>query len=564
MENERVKLGDILVQQGVVSAEQLEKAIQEQKRTGAKLGQALVALGYVDEQRLLEILAQQLDLNVINLRSYSLDFQLAKHLPEAYARRFRAVLLADNIGSYLIGMVDPLDITATDELTRVLQKPIEVAIVRESDLLRTLDIVYRRTDEITSYAEELDEQIGIDESSAELMGAEDEADLPVAKLLKSVFEDAVQVGASDIHIEPDEKVLRIRLRVDGVLQEQIVKEKSVVPAIILRLKLVAGLNIAEKRIPQDGRFHFTVRDRRMDVRLSIMPTQYGENAVMRLLDQSAGLLDLEKIGMSKKLLTRFKGLLKKPDGVILVTGPTGSGKSTTLYGVLNLLNKPEKKIITIEDPVEYRLPRINQVQVNDKLGLTFSKVLRSTLRQDPDIVMVGEMRDTETAEIAMRAALTGHLVFSTLHTNDSVSSLFRLVDMGIEPFLVAAKSRGILAQRLVRKICESCKEPYQPDKEEVAWVTAALNEKSIEHIQFMCGSGCTYCGHTGYRGRIGVFELLELDAELLHYLCHNQVEEFTNHAKELLKGGLLIDSALERAKEGKTTLSEVIRVVGEE
>lgn len=554
----RVRLGELLIQNNVITQQQLDAAIDEQQRTGVKIGQALVILGYASEKKILELLSSQLGLPIINLKDSDLDFELAKQLPEAYARRFRALVIEQRDGGLLVGMADPLDINATDEIARLLQQPIEMAIVREVDLLQAIDLVYRRTEDIESFAGQLDEQMG-DSSVTELTGLEDDPNVPVVKLLKSLFEDAVQVGATDIHVEPDEKVFRIRLRIDGVLHEQVVKEKAIVPAIILRLKLMSSLNIAEKRIPQDGRFSMKVRDKKIDVRLSIMPTQYGENAVMRLLDQSTGLLDLKKIGMKGEVAERFNALLRKPHGVLLVTGPTGSGKSTTLYGALNKLNTPEKKIITIEDPVEYRLSRINQVQIKEKLGLTFATVLRAILRQDPDIVMVGEMRDTETASIAIRAALTGHLVFSTLHTNDSISSITRLVDMGVDAYLVAAACRGILAQRLLRRVCESCAIDYELTADDKAW----FGDK-VEGAQFKVGEGCTYCSQTGYKGRVGVFELLELDENMLGALCNNDLEKFVALAKEFLKGRYLFDSALDAAKEGQTTLSEVMRVVGEE
>lgn len=364
-------------------------------------------------------------------------------------------------------MADPLDIFAYDELVRVLKQPIKQAVVRESELLNTLDLVYRRTDEIASLAEELEDELGDDAFDLADLSAESEsADAPVVKLLQTLFEDAVQARSSDIHIEPDESVVRIRQRVDGgVLQEQVMKEKRVNAALVLRLKLMAGLNISEKRLPQDGRFNVRVKGRSIDVRVSTMPVQYGESVVMRLLDQSQGMLDLQGTGMPPHLLERFRKLIKKPPhGMILVTGPpTGSGKTTTLYGALTELNKPEVKIITAEDPVEYRLPRITQVQVNPKIGLEFANVLRASLRQDPDIILVGEMRDHETVEIGLRAAMTGHLVLSTLHTNDSISSAMRLIDMGgAEPFLVASSLLGVVAQRLVRRVCDNCKEPYQP------------------------------------------------------------------------------------------------------
>ncbi len=323
------------------------------------------------------------------------------------------------------------------------------------------------------WRKELEDELGDDAFDLADLSAESEsAEAPVVKLLQTLFEDAVQARSSDIHIEPDETVVRIRQRVDGVLQEQVMKEKRVNSALVLRLKLMAGLNISEKRIPQDGRFNIRVKGRSIDVRVSTMPVQYGESVVMRLLDQSQGMLNLDVTGMPETLLENFRRMIKKPHGMILVTGPTGSGKTTTLYGALTELNRPEVKIITAEDPVEYRLPRITQVQVNPKIGLEFANVLRAALRQDPDVILVGEMRDHETAEIGLRAAMTGHLVLSTLHTNDSISSAMRLIDMGAEPFLVASSLLGVVAQRLVRKVCENCREAYEPTSQEQVWLNA--------------------------------------------------------------------------------------------
>jgi len=559
MLDRKVRLGDLLVKNGMITKEQLDSAIDQQKKTGLKLGQTLVSAGFITEDVLLNFLSKQLEIPVFDLKNFQNNPEVSRLLSEAYARRHRAIVLEKDHNGLLVGMADPLDLKAVDEIKRILNQPIKLALVKEDDLNKTLDLVYRRTDDISNFAEELDEELSEGEYELAELVTQGQIDAPVIKLLQSLFEDAVQVNASDIHIEPDEKILRIRLRIDGVLQEQIVKEKSVAAAIALRLKLMAGLNIAEKRLPQDGRFNIKVRDKVIDVRLSTLPTYYGESVVMRLLDQSKGILDLGQIGMPEEMLKEFRTLLKQPYGLILVTGPTGSGKSTTLYGALNELNSPEKKMITVEDPVEYRLPRITQVQINSKLDLTFARVLRTTLRQDPDIVMVGEMRDQETASVAVRASLTGHLVLSTLHTNDSASSAFRLVDMNVEGFLVAATLRGVLAQRLVRRICDSCKEAYEPSAIEKDWLMA-LNESDGKYFH---GKGCAYCNHTGYKGRIGVFELLELNSAMINALRNNDPVTFYDEAAKALKGKFLVNNALELVHEGVTTISEAIRVSGE-
>ena len=557
----KIRIGDLLVQNEVITEEQLSVALREQKSSGRKLGRTLIELGYLDEDILLNILSRQLNVPFVQLRHYQFKGDLVKRLPEAMARRFRAIVLAEQGDDLLVGMADPLDIFAYDELVRVLKQPVRQAVVRESELLNTLDLVYRRTDEIASLAEELEDELGDDAFDLAALSAESEsADAPVVKLLRTLFEDAVQARSSDIHIEPDETVVRIRQRIDGVLQEQVMKEKRVNAALVLRLKLMAGLNISEKRLPQDGRFNVRVKGRSIDVRVSTMPVQYGESVVMRLLDQSEGLLNLESTGMPPKLLERFRKLIKKPHGLVLVTGPTGSGKTTTLYGALSELNNAEVKIITAEDPVEYRLPRITQVQVNPKIGLEFSSILRSALRQDPDIILVGEMRDQETAEIGLRAAMTGHLVLSTLHTNDSISSAMRLIDMGAEPFLVASSLLGVVAQRLVRRVCDNCKETYEPSQQEQIWLQSFDLDPLDMEAGFVKGRGCYQCSNTGYRGRVGVYEMLEMDEDMLDALRRRDVSDFTKAARRSPLFRPLGQCAMDYALQGVTSLQEVARV----
>jgi len=418
----KIRIGDLLIEKGLITDSQLQLALGEQKKLGRKIGATLIELGMIEEDSLLKLLSDQLGIPLINLNNYDYSDEAAKLLPESVARRYRAIVLEDRADNYLIGMADPTDIYALDEIQDKLSKPVSQAIVREGDLLEKFDLVYRRTEEISALAEELGQDLadgGIDLS--DLLQAE-MTDAPVAKLLQSIFEDAVQIGASDIHIEPDKDVIRVRQRIDGVLHEQVMKEKQIAPAVVVRLKLMSNLNISEKRLPQDGRFNMIVNKRDIDVRLSTMPVQYGESVVMRLLDQTRGALDIKRLGMPADLLRRFRKNLHLPNGMILVTGPTGSGKTTSLYAALKELNKAESKIITVEDPVEYRLERINQVQVNPRIGISFASVLRTALRQDPDIIMVGEMRDAETVEIGISAAMTGHLVLSTLHTNDTVAN----------------------------------------------------------------------------------------------------------------------------------------------
>lgn len=566
LSNKKLYIAEMLLEKGLLTKEQLDTALALQKTTDKKIGQILVELGYIKEDKLLSLLAQQLGLELIDLKTYPLQPELIKLLPEFYARHFRALILNEEENSYLVGMVDPQDILAQDEIERILKKKIKLAMIREDELLNILDTMYRRSEEISHFAESLSAEMTPNTSAAQDLFDKTQnfasADMPVVNLLRSIFEDAVQVNASDIHIEPDENVLRIRLRVDGVLQEQIVEEKSISQALVQRIKLMSGLNIAEKRLPQDGRFSITVKKRYYDVRVSTIPIVYGESLVMRLLNQSAHLLNLAQIGMPEEIYFELSRILTAAYGILLIVGPTGSGKTTTLYAALNQLNHPEDKIITVEDPVEYRLPRINQVQVNTKIGLTFASILRSILRQDPDIIMIGEMRDQETIEIANRAAMTGHFVLATLHTNDTISSITRLLDMGAQGYIVAAVLRAVIAQRLVRKICTKCIEPVKLTPEQTNWLKS-LSWKDFSSITFKHGAGCTHCHQSGYTGRTGIFELLIISEEMSDALRKGDSNEFSHIAKKQPFYHSLLHSALDLAEKGVTTVDEVVRMSGE-
>jgi MSHA biogenesis protein MshE len=556
----KVRLGDLLVESGLISEGQLGLALQEQKHTGKKIGRLLVDMGLVPENKLLNTLSKHLNIPFIEMRQFQLKQDVMLRLDESVARRFRCLLLADNADGLLLGMADPLDLMAIDEVEKRLKKTVKPAIVREAELLATLDSVYRRTGEIESIAVELEGELR--ESDFDLANLADDSDLkdaPVVRLLQSLFEDAVAVSASDVHIEPDETVFRIRMRVDGVLQEQVIKEKRVASALVMRLKIMSNLDISERRMPQDGRFNIRVNSKSIDVRMSTMPVQYGESVVMRLLDQSSGVQSLAALGMPEAIRNRFELMVERPHGLILVTGPTGSGKTTTLYSALHLLNTPNRKIITAEDPIEYRMSRINQVQVNPRINLDFASILRSALRQDPDVILVGEMRDQETVSIGVRAALTGHLVMSTLHTNDAVSSAMRLADMGVESYLVASSLRGIMAQRLIRKVCEECRAPYEPEVREQLWLNN-LADGRFSQATFYRGSGCYHCNNTGYRGRIGVYEWLELDEPMLIALRDQDHNAFVDAARANEQFKPMEDWALEYAMEGITDLSEVFKI----
>ncbi len=555
----RVRIGDLLVEHKMISEAQLQDALAEQKKSGRKLGRVLVEHGFVDENKLLALLSEQLDIPYVDLSRFELDPELIGRLPETYARRYRSLVLRETPTGLLVGMGDPTDIFAFDELVRILKTPVQIACVKESDLLHNIDRLYQHADQLRNLASEVGQDMA--ENAFDLRGlpADSQSDAPVVRLIQTVFEDAVRAQASDIHIEPDEDVLRIRCRIDGVLHETIMDDTRIAPAMVSRLKLMAEADISEKRLPQDGRFSLRVMDKRIDVRLTTAPTQTGETVVMRLLDHGSAVRRLDQLGMPDDILHRVRNIVHRPHGLMLVTGPTGSGKTTTLYAALSELNTPQKKIITVEDPVEYRLARINQVQVNNKIDLGFARVLRSVLRLDPDIILVGEMRDRETGEIGLRAALTGHLVLSTLHTNDAVSTAMRLIDMGLEPYLVAASTQAILAQRLIRKLCTSCRTAREPDASEQAWIRSTEGEStSLEG--FREGSGCNQCSHTGYHGRIGVYELLEMDHTLVDALRRNDLSGFEHAARNQTGYHPLIGNALAYARQGITSLSEAMRL----
>ncbi len=557
--NKKVRVGDLLLEKQLITEEQLQQALAEQKRSGKKLGRAITDLGFVDEEVLLRTLADYFHYPFIELTHFRLNNTLVQRLPETQARRYRCLVLSEEKDGLLVGMSDPTDLMVIDDLQRILKVAIYPAFIREQELLSILDSVYRRQEQMASIAGELEGELGKSDFDIDEMALTTNVnDAPVVRLLQSLFEDAVQVKASDIHIEPEEHQLRIRLRVDGELQEQVMKERRVASAMVSRLKIMSGLDISEKRLPQDGRFNIRVSNKSIDVRLSTMPVQFGESVVMRLLDQSAGILKLQVLGMPDALQQRFEYLIRRPHGLILVTGPTGSGKTTTLYAALTLLNQPEKKIITAEDPIEYRLPRINQVQVNPKVGLEFATVLRAALRQDPDIVLVGEMRDHETAEIGLRAAMTGHMVLSTLHTNDAASTVARLLDMGVDRYLVASSLRAVLAQRLVKKICQHCKQPYSADEQEKSWLEVLQPGSSA--LSYQHGRGCHHCHNTGYQGRVGIYELLEMTAPLVASLRRDDTQQFSELAAGQPGFRSLALHALELAQQGVTSLDEVFRV----
>ncbi|HRH81945.1 MAG TPA: GspE/PulE family protein [Thiobacillaceae bacterium] len=562
---EKIRLGDLLIGQKLISQEQLANALERQKQSGRKLGRVLVENGYVTEDEISGAIARQLDIPLIDLRMVNVRPEVVRLLPEQLARRFRATALEMRGDAVLVAMADPTDLFAYDEIAHHLNRRVELAVAGENALNQFIDRIYRRTDEISELARNLTEELADEAVDLGAWAASQSAEeAPVVRLLTSIFEDALQVRASDIHIEPREDKLQIRFRVDGVLHVANEADRKIGPALIQRLKLVAELDIAEKRLPQDGRFVVRLKNRNVDVRLSTIPAQHGESAVLRLLTHAVQ-ANLDELGMAPDLLAGFRALVHHPNGLVLVTGPTGSGKTTTLYAALSELNSPERKLLTVEDPVEYRLAGINQVQVNDKIDLTFARSLRAFLRQDPDVILVGEMRDEETTQIALRASLTGHMVLSTLHTNDSPSAAARLLDMGAPPYLLAGALHGVLAQRLLRRLCPVCAAPAEPDAHERAWLKNSAGG-GLEGASFKRGRGCSHCNQTGYQGRQGIYELLRIDTELAALLNRGDTAAFRAAAQRQLAGHTLNNEAVRLAAAGVTSVTEAMRVThqGEE
>ncbi len=560
---EKFRLGEILVQQSLLSQEQLQAALDEQKKTGRKLGRVFVDKGFVTEEQISEAIARQINAPYINLKYFNIKPATVRLLPEAQARRFRALVLEERDSAVRVGFADPTDLFAYDEVARILKRDIDIAVVTESQLLETVDRVYQRTEEISGLAKELTAELGegaVDLGALALTPGLEEA--PVVKLLQSVFEAATQVRASDIHIEPQERSLVIRFRIDGVMHVQTEADMKIASALVLRLKLMSGLDISEKRLPQDGRFNVKVKTTAIDVRISTMPTQHGESVVMRLLNQGAGMLRLEHLGMPPGILERLREAIHRSSGMVLVTGPTGSGKTTTLYAALAEINTTEKKIITVEDPVEYRLPGINQVQVNEKIELSFDRVLRSALRQDPDVILVGEMRDQTTAEIGLRAAITGHMVLSTLHTNDAASTPIRLLDMGVPRYMVAMSLQMVIAQRLVRVVCEHCARPRRLSPQEHEWLRVEIGDEVDRH-EYREGAGCSHCNGTGYLGRTGIYEMLEMTAPVVEAANREDPADFIRAAREQMAHHTLRRDAIRAVTEGRTTVQEAMRTTSQ-
>ncbi|KPK86537.1 MAG: type II secretion system protein GspE [Deltaproteobacteria bacterium SM23_61] len=562
------RLGDLLVSNGLISPQQLEKALQDQKLSGTKLGSALVKLGYISEKNLVSFLSRHYGVPAIDLNEIQIDADAMKMIPADVIFKYQAIPIK-RVGSTLrVAMSDPSNILAIDDIKFLAGCHVEVFVSTESAIKTAIERFYDPSSALNDIMSDMNEGETIDllEDTEDIDVSELKQaveDAPVVKLVNLILNEAINRTASDIHIEPYEKIFRVRLRVDGVLYEFMKPPMKLKNAITSRVKIMSRLDIAERRLPQDGRIKVKYgRDKEMDFRVSVLPTLFGEKVVMRLLDKSSLQLDMTKLGFEENPLLEFREAIHKPFGMVLVTGPTGSGKTTTLYSALTELNQISENISTAEDPVEYNLMGINQVQIHEEIGLSFANSLRSFLRQDPDIIMVGEIRDFETAEIAIKAALTGHLVLSTLHTNDAPSTISRLLNMGIEPFLVSSAVNLIVAQRLARKICESCKNVVQVSPQML--MNLGVSPEELPGFTCYKGAGCPRCNNTGYKGRVALYEVLPVREEIRELILQGA------SAGEIKKGAIslgmktLRQAALQKLKEGVTTVDEVLKVTVED
>lgn len=555
--------GDELLTQGLVSEQQLADAYGEfDGGSAGSLVEVLARQGAADEKALLGVLASQIRVPFIDISHWPVPDSGARVLSELQARRNRALILIDDPERPTVGMVDPEDFEAKERIERTIRRPFRVALISGSLLADAFGRVYSKDHEIAQLADEVSEEVGARTISLDAIASSEDSNAAVVRLVDSVFADAVRMNASDIHVQPERDRLLLRYRVDGVLQEQVLKEHRISAALVSRLKLMANLDIAEKRLPQDGRLSLVVQGHQINVRVATMPSPYGESVVMRLLYQGGALRSLDRLGLPDDILSYLQADIQRPNGMIIVTGPTGSGKTTTLYAALSEINEPGRKIITVEDPIEYMLPRISQVQVNPRAGLTFADVLRSTLRHDPDIVMVGEMRDRETLEIGLRAAMTGHLVLSTLHTRNAVATVNRLVDMGAAPYMIASVLNTVISQQLVRRICETCRWPDSLTESERRFVDAVTPGR-FDGVEITRGTGCVRCQETGYLGRVGLHELLRIDSNLAEVLRGGDMQSFVEAARQQAGYKSMLERGLEAVARGETTVSEVMRVSDE-
>jgi type IV pilus assembly protein PilB len=552
------ELGDILVEEGMISSDQLESAMAEQERLGRSLGRVLIEMGMVKEPDLVAALARQVGLDFIDLGDFQIDPNAVSLLPEPVARRYRALPIGFENSHLVVAMSDPANVFAMDDIRTITGMEVKPVVATVADV----DAAIRRYGHFDRTAEDIATEAATQaEDTADLEGMTTAVeDAPIVRLVNLLITQAVADRASDIHIEPMERDIRIRYRIDGVLHEVMRSPKNIQNGLVSRLKVMADINIAERRVPQDGRVGLVVGGKAVDLRLATLPTVYGEKVVIRILDKTSALLRLGELGFLDEAFERYEDSFRKPYGTVLVTGPTGSGKSTTLYATLNLINSIERNIITVEDPVEYRLAGISQIQVNPKAGLTFSNALRSILRADPDVLLIGEVRDRETALIAIEAALTGHLVLSTLHTNDAASAITRLIEMGVEAYLVASALDCVVAQRLARKLCSRCKEAFKPTEPEL--LAAGFADEEVGEIEALYRPvGCPNCGKTGFHGRVGLYEVMPVTEEIEQMAAERRSsEEIRRLAVE--QGMMrLRDDGLTKVRMGMTSLEEIFRVV---
>jgi len=552
------QLGQILLEQGLLSEDQLDRALEEHRNTPKSLGRVLIDLGYIRERDLVRALAEQVGLEFVDLTEYRIDPVVTSLLPEALSRRYRAIPIGERDGKLLVAMSDPANVYALDDIRSMTGRDVQPLVATANDVEQAIQKYSGMGDQVEALASEAAESAEEDMEAAGVEAAVEDA--PIVKLVTAIMTQAAGDRASDVHIEPTEKDVRVRFRVDGVLHEVMHSPKSIQNGLISRLKVMADLNIAEKRVPQDGRMTIRVSNRVLDLRLATLPTVFGEKVVIRILDKSNAMLQLSELGFQEDSFRRYEQSFKKPYGAILVTGPTGSGKSTTLYATLNIVNDIAKNIITVEDPVEYRLPGVNQIQVNPKAGLTFASALRSILRADPDIILIGEIRDRETAMIAVESALTGHLVLSSLHTNDAPAAITRLTEMEVETFLVASAIDCVVAQRLARKLCEKCRQGYVPDRREL--MEAGYKEPQLDEIgELYRAVGCDYCANTGYRGRMGLYEVMPMTEDLERLTVDRASSEMVRNVAIEQGMTTLRDDGLEKARKGLTSIEEIARVV---
>ena len=563
------RLGELLLAAGTITEEELERGIARQKETKERLGTALINGGIITENELIEALQMQLGIEFADLSKITIPTELAQALPKNIAKQYGVVPVRIVKDELYLAMSDPMNFYAIEEVRKSVRKKVIPMVARADAVEHAIQVLYSNEGAAKAIEDMKREGVGSGDGGpatdtafiSNQLGEDPVNSAPTIRLVNSIIERAVTERASDIHLEPQEADLRIRMRVDGLLRDILTVPKDVQSSVISRLKIMAGMNIAERRVPQDGRFYVRIKEKDIDLRLSTLPTVYGEKIVVRLLDKSGGRVTSESVGLEGADLEKYRRMLRSRSGVVLIVGPTGSGKTTTMYAMINELNRPDVNLVTLEDPVEYNISGVNQVQINEKTGMTFANGLRAILRQDPDIIAVGEIRDGETAEIAMRAAITGHLVLSTIHTNDALGSVERLSDIGVEPYLISSALKGVISQRLVRRICPACRQAYSPSEEELS----DLGVKPEAGLQFYRGAGCAECYNSGYRGRAAVFEMLPIDRKVRGMIAGHRSRDEIESALRAPGSGFvsLFDNALRLVREGVTTSEELTRVINE-